>query len=132
MECELGKTATQFVTLENPTNEELIINYKISNKQNFDVIPERIILNPYQALDVCIEYTPSNLDLNESATIYFYNKMIGKWEFYVEGRGLVPTVMDQQLVSTSVANSISNVVQFKNPFKSPSTVSVSMETDDVR
>jgi hypothetical protein len=41
-ECELGKVATQFVNLENPTGQEIAVDYKCSNATNFEIIPEKI------------------------------------------------------------------------------------------
>ena len=54
LECELGKVATHFVQLENPTGQELMLDYRNSNPTNFEVIPEKIILPPYEMQKVCI------------------------------------------------------------------------------
>jgi len=57
---------------------------------------------------------------------------VGKWEFVVEGKGLLPTIMEPQPISTAVGNSTSSMLTFKNPFREASNVDVTMETDDSR
>lgn len=66
LECELGKVASHFVNLENPTGNELLLDYRNSNPTNFEVIPDKIILPPYETQKICIQYSPSNLDVVES------------------------------------------------------------------
>jgi len=130
LECELGKTSSHFVTLENPTGAELMLDLRNTNPTNFEVIPDKIVLQPYESAKICIQYSPSNLEAVEAATITFENLSIGKWEFQVEGKGLLPTIMEPQPISTAVGNNTSSMLSFKNPFKEPSNVQVHMETDD--
>jgi hypothetical protein len=66
LECELGKVASHFVQLENPTGAELLLDYRNTNPTNFEVIPDKIILPPYESQKVCIQYSPSNLDVVEN------------------------------------------------------------------
>lgn len=63
----------------------------------------------------------------EQGNIIFDNPAVGKWEFNVEGKGLVPTMMEPQPISTSVGSNTSSMLSFKNPFKEPAQVSVHME-----
>ena len=63
----------------------------------------------------------------EQGNIIFDNPSVGKWEFNVEGKGLVPTMMEPQPISTSVGSNTSSMLSFKNPFKEPATVNVHME-----
>jgi len=130
IECELGKTGSKFVTLENPTGQELPIDYMSSNPTNFEIIPDKIMIPPYESSKVCIQYSPSNLDIIENGTITFENEDVGKWEYYCEGKGLLPTLMEPQPISTSVGNSTSSMLSFKNPFRESTTVMVNLETDD--
>lgn len=81
LECELGRTESHFVQLENPTGAELMLDITISNPTNFEVIPDKVILPPYEQIRVCIQYSPSNLDVVESGTVVFENPAVGKWEF---------------------------------------------------
>jgi hypothetical protein len=128
--CELGKLQCHYVSLENPTGQEMTIDVKNSNSTNFEVIPDKIILQPYETQKITIQYSPSNLDIVENGTIVFDNPHIGKWEFNVSGKGLLPTIMEPQPISTAVSNNTSSMLTFKNPFREPSTVNVHMETED--
>jgi hypothetical protein len=62
----------------------------------------------------------------------FENATVGRWEYNVEGKGTLPTVMEPQPISTSVGNSTSSMLTFKNPFKDQSQVTVHLETDDTK
>lgn len=52
--CELGKVAQHWVHLENPTGQEMHIDVKNSNPTNFEVMPDKVILQPYETQKVCI------------------------------------------------------------------------------
>mmetsp|Transcript_44467 Transcript_44467/g.58995 ORF Transcript_44467/g.58995 Transcript_44467/m.58995 type:complete len:122 (-) Transcript_44467:1310-1675(-) len=119
LECELGKTANHQIELENPTGKELYLDYRNSNPTNFAVIPDKVILPPYESLKVQIKYSPTNLDVIESGNIIFENPEVGKWEYNMEGKGLVPTIMEPHPISTAVGSSTSSMLSFKNPFKEP-------------
>ena len=41
-----------------------------------------------------INYSPTNLDVVEDGNIIFENPAVGKWEYNVQGKGLVPTIME--------------------------------------
>ena len=130
IECELGKTGSQHITLENPTGQELAIEYRCSNPTNFEIYPEKVSIPPYESAKITIQYSPSSLDIIENGNIVFENEDVGKWEYYCEGRGLLPTLMEPQPVSTYVGNSTSSMLTFKNPFKDPMSINVELETDD--
>ena len=72
----------------------MTLDIKNSNPTNFEVMPDKIVLTPYENLKVCIQYSPSNLDIVETGNIIFDNAQIGKWEFNVAGKGLLPTIME--------------------------------------
>jgi len=129
-ECELGKMASHVVELENPTAKEIMLDCKNSNATNFDVTPEKIILPPYETLKVNICYNPTNLDVVESGNIVFHHPMVGKWEYNIEGKGLVPTIMEPSPISTAVGNSTSSMLSFRNPFKDPASVTVHLESSE--
>ena len=94
LECELGKTASHTVDLENPTGKEIYLEYRNSNPTNFEISPDKIILPPYEGVRVQINYSPTNLDVVEDGNIIFENPAVGKWEYNVQGKGLVPTIME--------------------------------------
>jgi hypothetical protein len=54
LECELGKISSHFVELENPTGKEIMLNYRSTNPTNFEILPEKVILPPYESLKVQI------------------------------------------------------------------------------
>jgi len=130
LECELGKMSSHTVDLENPTSKEILLDFKNTNPTNFEVSPDKLILPPYESVKVHIQYSPTSLDVVESGQIVFENPFVGKWEYNVEGKGLVPTIMEPQPISTSVGNSTSSMLSFKNPFKEPSQVTVHLESSD--
>jgi len=130
LECELGKMSHHFIELENPTGKEHYLDFRNSNPTNFDVIPDKLILPPFETIQVRIQYSPTNLDVMESGNIVFENALIGKWRYYVEGKGLVPTLMEPQPISTAVGSSTSSMLSFKNPFKEPTSVEVFMKDED--
>ena len=66
----------------------------------------------------------------EIGNIIFDNPEVGKWEYNVEGKGMVPTIMEPQPISTSVGSNTSSMLSFKNPFKEPASVTVSLEGGD--
>ena len=127
LECELGKHASHWIELENPTGKELFLDYRNSNPTNFEIIPDKVILPPYESLKVQIQYAPTSLDVLEVGNIIFDNPEVGKWEYNVEGKGLYPTIMEPQPISTSVGSNTSSMLSFKNPFKEGASVTVSLE-----
>jgi len=130
LECELGKTAVHQIELENPTGKEIFLDYRNSNPSNFEVTPDKVILPPYESIKLQIAYSPSSLDVVESGNIIFEHPTVGKWEYNLEGKGLVPTIMEPQPISTAVGSNTSSMLSFKNPFKEPASVSVHMEGED--
>lgn len=108
----------------------MVIDVRNSNPTNFEIVPDKPVLQPYETLRVSIQYSPSNLDVVETGNIVFENPHIGKWEYNVAGKGLLPTIMEPQPISTAVGNNTSSMLTFKNPFREPSTVNVTLEADD--
>jgi hypothetical protein len=53
-ECELGKTANQYVTIENPSPDEVILRYATTNNLNFSIVPEKVIIPPYEMMEIMI------------------------------------------------------------------------------
>lgn len=132
LECELGKTQAHDVTLENPTGQELYLEFRNSNPTNFEIVPDKLLLPAFESLQVAITYSPTNLDMVESGNIVFEHPAVGRWEYNVEGKGMLPTVMEPQPISTSVGNNTSSMLTFKNPFKEQSSVSVHLDTEDTK
>lgn len=104
------------------------MDFRNSNPTNFEIKPDKVVIPAYEAIKVQIQYSPTTLDQVESGNIVFSHPLVGKWEYNVEGKGLVPTIMEPQPISTAVGNSTSSMLIFKNPFKEPAQVQVSLES----
>ena len=52
LECELGRMASHYIELENPTNTELFVDFRNSNPTNFEIKPDKVILPPYETVKV--------------------------------------------------------------------------------
>lgn len=52
LECELGKVASHPVVLENPTGQELYLEFRNSNPTNFEIVPDKILLPAFESLRV--------------------------------------------------------------------------------
>ena len=63
MKAELGKVETSEIELENPSNQEVQVRYRLSNPYNFEVLPENIVIPPYDTALVKVRYIPSDLDM---------------------------------------------------------------------
>lgn len=127
-ECELGKSIAKAVTLENPSNREVILDYFCSNTLNYELIPDKIILPAYGSVDALIKYSPTSLKLLETADIVLSSKEIGDWIFKLTGKGLPPTEMEPLVVTASISESNSIQVTFRNPFREPISVSISLDS----
>jgi len=68
LECELGKVANHTITLENPTGQELYLEFRNSNPTNFEIVPDKILLPAYESLKVKLQYSPTNLDASSRVT----------------------------------------------------------------
>ena len=127
-ECELGKSIAKSVSLENPSDKEVILDYFCSNTMNYELIPDKIILPAYGSVDALIKYSPTSLKLLETAEIRLTSKEIGDWIFRLTGKGLPPTEMEPLVITASISESNSMQVAFRNPFREPISVSISLET----
>ena len=54
--------ASHNIEHENPTGNELFLDFKNSNPTNFEIKPDKVILPPYESLKVQIQYSPTTLD----------------------------------------------------------------------
>lgn len=130
LRAELGKFSQHQVYLENPSAMTIHVNHHVSNPNNFDVVPDNLIIPPMSQISAWIRYTPSDLEVNETGEVIFTSEEIGNWYYMVFGVGLPPTKFDERLVSCGLNKDLSESINFKNPFKDPITVTVSMEVDE--
>ncbi|CAD8106047.1 unnamed protein product [Paramecium primaurelia] len=126
LKASLGKVEQQVVILENPSDQKVTLQCRISNPTNFDILPDELIIQPFDYLKVSIRYTPSSLDQIEQSEIIFTSP-IGKWHYLAFGNGLPPTKFAAATVSIGLNKDFSSVVHFKNPFKDPITVKIDLD-----
>lgn len=129
MYAELGKYADHSLILENPLDEEVQVYVTQSNKSQFQIIPEKIILPDNSAREIIVRYTPSTLEHPEDCRILFDTLNIGKWEFFFKGKGNYPSTMPKTTISTYVGGSVSGNILFKNPFNDKISVTIDMKND---
>lgn len=130
-ECELGRTESQQILLDNPTGEDAVLTYNSSNPLNFEIIPEKIILPPYETVDALIKYCPSSLKHIETGVITLNSPILGNWEYRLKGKGLPPTKMEPLEVSATIGESSSVQVTFKNPFRENININLTLEGKEV-
>mmetsp|Transcript_76352 Transcript_76352/g.221693 ORF Transcript_76352/g.221693 Transcript_76352/m.221693 type:complete len:2886 (+) Transcript_76352:129-8786(+) len=116
LECELGRTAQVAVKIDNPTGQEVVLKHRSTNKINFKVIQQRVVLPPLESSTVTIEYSPSQLGAREESSIYFEHPSAGQWIYKVSGIGLEPREARQVQVVAQVNRPVSQTITFKNPF----------------
>ncbi|KAG6954458.1 hypothetical protein JG687_00011816 [Phytophthora cactorum] len=140
MACAVGDVCTQPLWLQNPSDQELQLQYRISNTRNFSIkgsnsttnsAVKRVVLPPFGRASVVVEYTPSSLSVFESTSIVFFEKDVASdWEFTVRGRGRAPSVMKPLVVTAQVNEAASTLFTFKNPFAAPLRVDVKLVADE--
>jgi len=116
MECELGRTAQTTVKIDNPTGQEVALKHRSTNKINFKVLQQRVVLPPLESTMITIEYSPASLGIQEEATITFDHPICGQWVYKVQGMGLAPLEARKVVVVAQVNRPVSSTVTFKNPF----------------
>ncbi|ETM01724.1 hypothetical protein L917_01720 [Phytophthora nicotianae] len=136
MSCAVGDVCTQPLWLQNPSDQELQLQYRISNTRNFSIkgsnsttnnTVKRVALPPFGRASVVVEYTPSSLSDFENTSIVFFEKdVVSDWEFTVRGRGRAPSVMKPLVVTARVNEAASTLFTFKNPFAAPLRVDVKL------
>lgn len=72
LQAELGKVGVHTVGLENPSNKEVRVKARLSNPYNFDVLPDEIVIAPYDSASAQIRYMPSDLEINDVSLFSYY------------------------------------------------------------
>ena len=131
MTCELGKETLRNLVIENPTSKQFILHAKPSNSQVFEIIPDKIIVPPYEAAEFAIRFCPNALDHFERATLELYSKKAGTWVYRVTGNSTAPSEMETTIITSEVLKSSSQQLNFRNPFNEPLNIDIYMvdETD---
>lgn len=116
MQCELGRTAQTSVKIDNPTGQEVVLKPRSTNKINFKIVQQRVVLPALESATVVIEYSPSSLGVKEEAQIFFEHPVVGQWVYRVFGVGLPPLEAKELTVVAQVSRPVSSTITFKNPF----------------
>jgi len=116
MECDLGRTTQTAVSIDNPTGQEVVLKHRSTNKINFKVVQQRVVLLPLESTAVTLEYSPSSLGVVEEAQIFLEHPSVGSWIYKVQGIGLAPSEAKKVTVVAQVKKPISSTITFKNPF----------------
>uniref|UniRef100_K3X509 Uncharacterized protein n=1 Tax=Globisporangium ultimum (strain ATCC 200006 / CBS 805.95 / DAOM BR144) TaxID=431595 RepID=K3X509_GLOUD len=153
MLCVVGDVCSQPILLQNPSEKELLLQYRVTNTRNFSIkgssSPQaksssmkvhhrndgssaalsspRVILPPFGQATVIVEYTPSSLSEYESTSVIFFEPgVVSDWKFTVKGIGKAPSVMKPIVVTAKVHEAASTLFTFKNPFAEPLRVDVKL------
>lgn len=127
IKCEIGKTETILLKLENVVNQEVKVSYNNPGSQCFFINSEIIVLPPNGTAEVELSYVPCELDSQDNAILAFDTDEIGSWLFRACGMGIPPTRFRTTEITGSLNKESTNSVMFKNPFKEVISVSVELE-----
>ncbi|XP_020737338.2 cilia- and flagella-associated protein 47 [Odocoileus virginianus] len=118
--CDLGKVATEMISLDNPTCETLELHATNSNTENFVLEIKRLplIIPPNSARDIPIHFRPSALGrASHQTSVIFHCAQFKEWIFLLSGIGLFPQPHEIQKVTTSLHLQTSVPISFQNPTK---------------
>lgn len=128
LESELGRATQATVKIDNPTGQEVVLKHRSTNKINFRVMQQRVVLPPLESTTVTIEYNPSSLGVQEEAQIIFEHPVVGQWIYKANGIGLPPTEARKVTVAAQVNRPVSSTITFKNPFLETIHASIILES----
>lgn len=129
-QCEIGKSTTQEVFLQNPLDTECTMIISNTNEVNYTIVPQQVVLRPNSSTRVAITYIPSAIQSGQEALIRLFHSSAGLWEFKCRGTGLPPTKMDSITCIAQVGRMSSVNVMFRNPFPTPKRFVVSLNSTD--
>ncbi|DAZ92873.1 TPA: hypothetical protein N0F65_002985 [Lagenidium giganteum] len=138
MSCAVGDVCAQPIILQNPSDKDLTLQFRITNTRNFSIkgsteSDAKVLLPAFGQASVVVEYTPSSLSEFESSRIVFFSPhVVSDWEFHVKGKGKAPSVMKPIVVSARVSEGASTLFTFKNPFADALTVDVKLLSEEER
>lgn len=83
MHSELGKSSSLEIYLENPTDMEVQLKQHNTNTTNFEVFPKDIVLKPFNESAVRIQYTPTQVAMDQDGLITLSSHLIGEFTYQV-------------------------------------------------
>lgn len=129
MTAEVGQTTTTEITLENPTEEEIVMRGRSSNPRNFNCKPPIVSIPPFDAATVTLVYAPSSIEQEEKGVLNFKHPAAGQWTFHMKGKGSKPKAMDETVIHSAISTSLSTMVTFRNPFNARLPLHIEMRDD---
>lgn len=129
MKSEIGKKSEQKLRIDNPLDSSISLNVECSNPRNFTVDHAPFHLNPYESIQIPIQYYPSSVGVPEVSTITFSHPVAGIWTYEAIGIGLKPTSMETSKVYAELGRTVSHIITFRNPFREKKTFSVRLDSD---
>eukprot|EP01041_Mallomonas_annulata_P004748 gene4748-9429_t len=125
IECMLGSSKGMQVPLENPLDEMVTLNARVSDPDHFAVLPEgQITLEPYSQTTFDLVFRPSSLTETMYSTVTFSHPAFGELLFAATGKGLLPGVMSGIDLYAPLLEIGSQTLLFRNPFLHPLPVDV--------
>lgn len=132
LRCAVGGTSSHAITVSNPIGEELPLQLRSDNPQNFRLEGPKatggaLVLPPYGELTTTLTYTPSALEEEQRATISLMHPKLGEWVYNCRGVGHVPAEMPTVSLSAPLGHTTSGTIGFRNPFDQPLTLDLTLE-----
>ncbi|KAI9205277.1 uncharacterized protein BJ171DRAFT_615867 [Polychytrium aggregatum] len=149
MSCPLGKCAFQLVTIENPFDYPIVLELRLSNITDFQVVhpvisaqklakmkrislsnTASVTLEPFERSEVQLIFWPSSLTEIRQGSLHIMSSAIGNTEYLIKGRGLLPETMEEFVVSAELDQTTTSVLVFTNPLVDPIPVKIALKPSD--
>ena len=130
LHTSVGGTVTHTFTVSNPVGEELSLACQNTNPANFRIEGPRggpLVLPPYGELEATLSYSPSALEIEQTATIVLTHPKLGEWEYSCRGVGHAPAEMAVTEATAPLGATTSGTITFRNPFDVELAISIAME-----
>ncbi|XP_057307230.1 cilia and flagella-associated protein 47-like isoform X2 [Hydractinia symbiolongicarpus] len=130
MQCSLGKSCSQLLSLHNPTVEPVIYSVACSNTNNFSLenVSDQVSVPPISELEVQVTFTPSHVGSgNHQAELIFDNIQTGMQKFILSGIGELPGVNTDHVIHAVLGENKTTIVNFHNPFEHDIVVDVQLQ-----
>ncbi|XP_054551875.1 cilia- and flagella-associated protein 47 [Talpa occidentalis] len=128
IQCDLGKSFTEMISLDNPTHETLELQGSSSNPETFVLrISTPLTVDPYSTKTVPVYFHPCVLGrTGHQACITFCCSQFKEWKFCLSGVGLYPMPLDMQKMTSYLHLHTSIVIPFQNPTKEDVLVNITL------
>ena len=130
MICEVGTSQEERFEIDNPIGKEVTLGVSNSNPRNFVLSPSVVTLPPYGTLTLTVTYNPSSLNEPEVAEISLRHPEVGEFVYRCRGLGTRPSTMPQLDISGTFGRVSSHISQFRNPFPTPCTFNVNLQSEE--